>query len=489
MTALMEKIIIVVLLVAIVFSALAHGVVESWSVATLEILGVLLILFWGIKIVAEKNLTLFLPHPALPVVAFWVLGVLHCIAFTNSAGQLQSLSADVEATRKTVFLFFFLVSSFLIAANIFVSRKRLYLLVNFLVAYGMAMAMFALLQFFTWNGRFYWIRPNTQGMSPFGSFVSHNHFAGYMEMLIPLAITMMLVRGMKVEARLFYGFSALMMCVASVASLSRGGMISLAGMLLFIALCKLFTSAGGRIASFRKKPSAMQRTAEMAGIREPSRPSSPSRQTNLIKAAGLVMIVAAAVFIGILWVGPDRLAGRVTSGTLTDTGGGEETFFTSRGWIWRDSWAMIKANPMFGVGIGAFETAYPQYSHSDGSLVVGQSHNDYLQVLADAGIIGGLIALWFIVEVFRAVFRAIKSRDARLSAIALGSGAGIFAILVHSVFDFNLQLPSNILLFLILVAILSQTASLVKSLEEDAPFTQSALVLSSTVKTANSLMR
>jgi O-antigen ligase len=484
MTALMEKLIIVALFVAVVFSALAHGVVEAWSIAAFEILGMLLILLWGIKVVSEKKLQLELPGQGLPVVAFWLLGLLHCIAFTNNTGELQSLSADVEATRKTVFLLFFLVSTFLIAATIFASRKRLYLLVNFLVAYGMAMAMFALLQFFTWNGRFYWIRPNTQGMSPFGPFVSHNHFAGYMEMLIPLALALALGRGVKLEARLFYGFAALMMGTAAVASLSRGGLISLAGMLFFMTFCKLFLSLGrGR----KSGASSLQRTAELAGLRQPSRSPAHGRQTSLLKVAGLGLAVVLAVFLGILWVGPDRLAGRVTSGALT--GGSEETFFTSRGWIWRDSWAMIKANPLFGVGIGAFETAYPQYSHSDGSLVVGQSHNDYLQVLADAGIVGGLIALWFIVAIFRAVFRAIKSRDALLSAIALGSGAGIFAILIHSVFDFNLQLPSNILLFLILVVLVSQALTLVRNLEDDALMADPSTVLSPMPKTANSLTR
>jgi O-antigen ligase len=487
MTAFFEKIIIILLLLAVVFSALAHGVVDAWSVALLEILGVGAILLWSVAVVFEKGLKIHLPSLALPVVAFLVLGLLHCIAFKNGEGELRSLSADVEATRKTVFLLFFLCSSFLIAANLFVEKKRLYALVNFLIAYGMAMAMFALLQFFTWNGRFYWLKPNTQSVSPFGPFVSHNHFAGYMEMLIPLAIAMTLARGMKVEARLFYGFSALVMSTASVASLSRGGMISLAAMLLFIAFCKLFINASRRVESLKRGSSSLPRGAQPTGRRHPL--SSPQRRMTLIKGAALVAVVTVAVLISILWVGPDRLAGRMASGTLTGANNGGETFFTSRGWIWKDSWAMIKANPIFGVGIGAFQTAYPQYSHSDGALVVGQAHNDYLQILSDAGIIGGLIALWFIVLVFREIFRALKSRDVLLSALALGSGAGIFAILVHSIFDFNLQLPSNVLLFLILAAILSQTVKLVRSDEDDSPVVEDALALSTWAKAAKSLRR
>ena len=489
MTAFIEKIIIVLLLLTVVFSALAHGAVDAWSIAVLEIVGVALILLCGVTVVLGKSLKIHLPNLALPVAAFFVLGLLHCIAFQSGEGELQSLSADVDATRQTVFLLFFLFSSFLIAANLFAGKKRLYWLVNFLVGYGMAMAMFALLQFFTWNGRFYWLKPNTQGMSPFGPFVSHNHFAGYMELLIPLAIAMALVRGMKVEARLFYGFSALVMCTASVASLSRGGMISLAGMLVFIAFCKMSINGSRRVESLKRRSSSGPRGAEGTALRHPWRSSSRHRWLTLIRGAGLAIAVTAAVFIGILWVGPDRLAGRMASVTATGANSGEETFFTSRGWIWRDSWAMIKANPLFGVGIGAFQTAYPQYSHSDGSLVVGQAHNDYLQMLADAGTIGGLIALWFIVLVFREIFRALKSRDALLSAIALGSGAGIFAILVHSVFDFNLQLPSNVLLFLILVAILSQAVKLVRDDEDDSPVVEDALSLSASAKAVKSLTR
>jgi O-antigen ligase len=437
-------------------------VVEPWSIAIFELLAMLLILLCSIKAVSEKSLGLQLPAEGLPLVAFWLLGVLHCIAFTNGAGEVRGLSADLEATRKTVLLLFFLLACWLIATNTFTTRKRLQLLANFLVAYGLAMAMFALVQFFTWNGRFYWLRPNRQGMSPFGPFVSHNHFAGYMEMLIPLALVLALRRGIQLEARLFYGFAALMMGTASVASLSRGGLISLAAMLVFIGLCKLMigSAASGRAAQ------RSDRTAELAGLRRHSQVTAVPPRARLLKGAGLVLGLGAAILLAILWVGPDRLAGRVSSGAPSAAGG--ETFFTSRGWIWRDSWAMIKANPLFGVGIGAFETAYPQYSHSDGSIVVGQSHNDYLQVLADAGIIGGLIALWFMGAIFRAVFRAVKSRDALLSAIALGSGAGIFAILVHSLFDFNLQLPSNILLFLILVAMVSQALILVRTHEADS---------------------
>jgi O-antigen ligase len=122
---------------------------------------------------------------------------------------------------------------------------------------------------------------------------------------------------------------------------------------------------------------------------------------------------------------------------------------------------MISANPILGVGLGAYETAYPLYSKDDmtnkagASYSVDRAHNDYLQALADCGVVGGAIVLWFIVSLFRAVARGARSENSLLRAFAIGGGAGLFGMLIHSLFDFNLQLPSNALLFLLLAAIVS----------------------------------
>jgi O-antigen ligase len=178
-----------------------------------------------------------------------------------------------------------------------------------------------------------------------------------------------------------------------------------------------------------------------------------------------VIVVAAIVLVigaGVLWIGADPVIQRVTQSQPT-AGSPQETFSTSRGGIWRDSISMIRANPLLGVGLGAYATAFSLYTKRDGSVRVPQAHNDYLQVVADCGIVGGLIALWFVVVVFRVVGRGLKSRDRLLSGLALGSGAGIVGILVHSLFDFNLQIPSNALLFLVLAAVASSVAALAQA--------------------------
>ncbi|HEV8486190.1 MAG TPA: O-antigen ligase family protein [Blastocatellia bacterium] len=426
------------LLLAVTFSTLAHGAVEPWSVLILEAIVMALVLLWAIKVFADERLKLTIPNTALPIVALLIVGLAQSAAFTDSSGRWLSLSKNVGYTRAAVVVLGFLLISFLIASNFFATRERLSALGHFLVIYGLAMALFALVQHFTWNGRFYWVRP-TDVTSPFGPFANHNHFAGYMEMLIPLPVALIISRGaVRMEMRLLCAFAAIVMGVALVASLSRGGMISLAASMMFLMI------GGTRLALRRERES-----------RSPRAISAWGRFLRTAAQSAVVVAIVTVIGAGILWIGADPVISRVTQGQSSGTSSQKETFFSSRGWVWRDTLSMISANPVLGVGLGAYGTAFAIYSKSDGSLRVPQAHNDYLQVLADCGIVGGVIALWFIVAIFSAVARGMRSRDPLLAGLALGSGAGMIAILVHSLVDFNLQVPSNALLFLLLSAVAS----------------------------------
>lgn len=429
------------LLLAVIFTALAHGAVEVWSVALFELMIVALVLLWAIKWVVDRRLKIAIPRAALPVIALLLYALAQAITFPDGAGGVRSLSMDFEATRRSASVLFFLLVSFIICANFFVSPKRLRALAYFIVIYGVVMAMFALVQHFTWNGKFYWVVPNTRSASPFGTFVSHNHFSGYMEMLFPLPVALIMMRAESREARLFFGFAAAIMVVAAITSLSRGGMISIAATSIFLALWK-----------WKIRSEIRRRAAYVEG--------QASRPFALFKRLALVASVMVAMAIGLIWIGPDRVVNRLTTGSLAGEAGQGETFYSSRGWIWRDTISMIRANPVLGVGFGAYETVYPAYSESNGLLHVGEAHNDYLQILADCGVVGGLLAVWFLWSVFGSISRGVRSRDRLLAGLALGAGAGVFAILVHSFLDFNLQLISNVLLFMMLLAVVSQVERL-----------------------------
>jgi len=75
----------------------------------------------------------------------------------------MSLSMDVEATRGAVVVIFFLFICFLIAANFFDSPERLRVLANFLIIFGLAVAVFALIQHLTWEGKLFLDSPDVLG--------------------------------------------------------------------------------------------------------------------------------------------------------------------------------------------------------------------------------------------------------------------------------------------------------------------------------------
>src|SRR5439155_20820102 len=90
------------LLAAIVFTTLAFGAVEPWSLALFELMLVGLLLLWGIKATLDRHLEITIPATALPIVALLLLGIIQSMAFTDVAGQRAGLSLDVEATRRAV---------------------------------------------------------------------------------------------------------------------------------------------------------------------------------------------------------------------------------------------------------------------------------------------------------------------------------------------------------------------------------------------------
>jgi O-antigen ligase len=171
-------------------------------------------------------------------------------------------------------------------------------------------------------------------------------------------------------------------------------------------------------------------------------------RSSLALKLGLAVLLFVAVIAGAIFVGGEtsltRVADTATSGDLT----------TGRSNIWSVTLDVIKSNLPFGAGFGAFGVAYTPHDGMSGLERVEQSHNDYLQVLADAGIIGALIGLFFLFRLFVAGRSATGIRNDYRRGIAFGALAGIFAILVHSIFDFVLHTTAISVMFLVLISLL-----------------------------------
>jgi O-antigen ligase len=253
-----------------------------------------------------------------------------------------------------------------------------------------------------------------------------------MEMLTPLPLALILARGARKESWLFYGFAAAVMGMSIFVSLSRGGMVSLIAGIAF---------------------------ATVMSARRSMKAERSARRSFLMRRVGVAAALAIAILFGVFWIGAEKLVNRAAQSIdqMKENPDHQGSLFY-RQEIWKDTLKMFSERPILGAGLGAYEAVFPMYARHDGTFVVNYAHNDYLQALTDAGVVGGALALAFIVLIFRAVARGLASEDPLLGALALGCGAGVFSLLTHSLFDFNLQIPSNALLFLFLSAVLASIA-------------------------------
>ena len=288
-----------------------------------------------------------------------------------------------------------------------------------ITCYGFAMALFAILQFFANPGLLYGFIEPRWGGGVFGPYVNYNHYAGLMEMLIPMAGAFVVSLEANHWAKPLLCFSVLI-CVGSVfLSGSRGGLLALG-----------VESAAFAVAAFR-----------MAGF-------SYSRTNRVVITAG-ALLAALALFA---WIDPVHIWKR-----WEDTVRQPEVALENRDKMSLDALRMSRHHLAAGVGLGAFEVAYPKNQTVVTDLVIDHAHNDYAEMFAESGLVG-----WLLVPVSIAVFIFLSFSKVRCllreeaSWLRLGAVVGIYGILVHSFSDFNLHIPANAAWFSVLAGIAVQ---------------------------------
>jgi O-antigen ligase len=177
------------------------------------------------------------------------------------------------------------------------------------------------------------------------------------------------------------------------------------------------------------------------------RSERPAFSPKLILAAGGVFLVFTVFLVLFLGDVDSLLRG-------TGMSGGTGDLTSGRIYFWRAAANIFFDHPLIGVGLDAFGAAYSSYDSSSGLFRVEQAHNDYLQILADAGIAGFACVVAFIYFLLKKGTDVIRSSASGFRrGAAVGAMAGCVGILVHSFFDFPLRTPANAFVFLALAAI------------------------------------
>jgi tetratricopeptide (TPR) repeat protein len=317
------------------------------------------------------------------------------------------------------------------------------LLVLTLITLGGAVALIGLVEKATWNGRILWFfvprdwsGATAQNLRASGSFVNPDHFANFLAMILPLAVIGALFpitlsrRERGADLRLPSAVAAFLMAAGIVLSLSRGAWIaSITGVCLGLGMS--FSHARERA------PGALRRV---------------SARAIPFALAGFVVFL----LVLLLLIGP---GGRGAAGARIGATIAQGDSLGLKPGAWRDSLQMIREFPIFGVGLGCWPELFPHYQRAPWmSFYFRQPENDYIQLVAETGMAGTALALWFGAIVWRKSRWAAAQLSVQRWPLFAGLGAGIVGALIHEFFDFSLHTPANALLFTVLLAALLRTA-------------------------------
>jgi hypothetical protein len=257
-----------------------------------------------------------------------------------------------------------------------------------------------------------------------GTFIVRNHLGGFLEMLLPLGLAYTLTSRLKPVIKVFLGYASLVILAGIAATVSRGAYASTAlAMLLFFGALLLH------------------------------------RKYRLPALVLLVVLVAAGAYFL-----PKSFPVRARFMSVVEGAGRIET--DTRLMLWRAATQVWQQNVWWGVGPAHYEYRFRQFRPTEVQLRPGWAHNDYLNALADWGVVGTALVASAWVLLGLGVLKTWPSvrgsprdlgpeRSSNKFAFVIGAAIGLAAILAHSVVDFNMHIPANAILAISLMALLS----------------------------------
>lgn len=382
----------------LMFCVLAFGGRERWSLFILQAGAAVLFAAWLFSALRQPEVHIRWMWAFTPMIAFAAL-ICTQLIFGISAYWHNTYS---QLLQYAAYGMICVVLSQTLTRNRDVRRVA-----TALTIFGTAVAGFAVLQNLSSPYRLYWLRtPQLHGWT-YGPYVNHNHYAGLMEMLVPIPLVFAFSRFAHRRERWIAASLAAFMSATIFLSGSRGGIIALA-VEIGIFICFV-------LREHQKENIAV-----------------------LLSAFVLICVVVVA------WSGGHEVKARLA------TLGSEHSDLSTnmRLQIDRDTLKMAWERPLLGWGQGTFVEVYPQFRSFYTDSLVNAAHNDFLQVLAETGVLGFAIMIWFLAGVLRrAVHKSHKWSSNLNGAMSVTAILGISGILVHSLVDFNMQVPANAVLF------------------------------------------
>jgi O-antigen ligase len=408
-----EKGILFLVLAILVFGPLATGAVRPLEFLINQGLAMGAVLFWMLRFWLNPSHRLLWPPICWSVIAFVIYAI------------IRYQQADIEyVARQELIRILVYASVFFVILNNLARQESTQLLSCVLIFLGMAISMYAIYQFAT-NSEYVWhfIRPEGYRKRGSGTYICPNHLAGFLEMLAPIGLAYAFTGRLENVMRLLLGYASVVILAGIAASVSRGGWFA-SGIALAVFFGLLVRRHHYRIPAL----------------------------------AVLVLLLAGGTTF---YLKSHELKKRTqqifTMGVADDT--------HIRVWLWKPSLRMWLGHFWSGVGPAHYDDRFPEYRSAEIQARPGYAHNDYLQALAEWGLIGTILiaASWALL--FAGIFKTWKfvcresnilaTKPGNRAAFVYGASIGLSAILIHSFVDFNMHVPANAILAITLMALLT----------------------------------
>lgn len=433
----MGRMVRVVLISAVALAVLAFGGTEPgyFSLVQLLLLGcaLLFVLAYGKPQVGTPRLPLAVPLLLLVLVLLQlvplpasIVGQFGGAVLPLSQTSFATLSIAPYETQSQLLLLVTFLAVFYLALAISQRNDGRKHLILALLGLGAFEAFYGLAQYLT-RGQFFSSAPVAPLANATGTYINRNHFAGLLELILPFALALAFYQFYKTRPLeptepvrrensfssaefpkvLLCLFLAVILFTALVFSRSRMGIVSaLVSTLVLILLIATSTRRG--------------KTGTVLPL--------------LFLAGGLLVAI---------WIGPDPVLDRFTTLEREYAMNGQ-----GRLAIWQDTFNLIRQHPWLGSGFGTFPLAYTSVQTTFLNRFVNHAHNDYLEIISEIGTVGGLLLVGTVLYLLTQTVRRFRAGgDPFQRAVALGCTGSLVAILLHSLTDFNLYIPANLLVF------------------------------------------
>jgi len=435
MGRLYKKLLYGVLIFLVVSTPLALGSVLPWAYRTIEALTYALVFLWAVRALGKKGFS-YVKTPLLYFIpAFAALVLIQLIPLPASiieavspARGIMRAAAGLSGGHDTLavmpwgardqgmFLMSVLLIFFLIINHI-ESEGRIKGIINTALFMAGLLVVFAFVEQALLQGRFL-------------PYVNRNHFAGYMEIMLPFALTCILIeifgfdRGYGIRETVLRAFSGK----------AGGRVVGMGILVVFMLAALLLTRSRGGVLGLIASLTVMGLIF--------------GREKNRLPVFALA--AALLIYLGISVAGEGYVLKFM--GTLGNPSGDSATVVKVE--IWKEALRIIKDSLITGVGLGGYEPVSATYKTSVANLTFQQPESDFLYVLAEAGIPGLAMMVCFgFMLLYIVVPACLKRRDLFARYVGIGAVCGFTALALHGLVDINLHMPANLLLITIVMAL------------------------------------